>query len=185
MCLSLRWATIRTSPVGIPNNWYQSTWFKVVFDFLLKNKSCQNCVLTIPLCRGGRDEATGENGVKIGRRKTAARAGEETAQSACHVSASQQTRQRKSADTSATVNRHIIDQSADTSAKWDPPATSLVASRAELEPSREPRDRIQCSWFYMQPDLRLNLSRWSGQNCFWSNLSRLKCDLDDLKLVSS
>ena len=35
---------------------------------LLKNKNCQNCVLTIPLCRGGRDEATGENGVKIGRR---------------------------------------------------------------------------------------------------------------------
>jgi hypothetical protein len=35
---------------------------------LLKNESCQNCVLTIPLCRGGRDEATGENGVKIGRR---------------------------------------------------------------------------------------------------------------------
>ena len=35
---------------------------------LLKNENCQNCVLTIPLCRGGRDEATGENGVKIGRR---------------------------------------------------------------------------------------------------------------------
>ena len=40
----------------------------VVFDFLLKNKSCQNCVLTIPLCRGGRDEATVENHVKNGRR---------------------------------------------------------------------------------------------------------------------
>jgi hypothetical protein len=35
---------------------------------LLKNENCQNCVLTIPLCRGGRDEATGENGVKIERR---------------------------------------------------------------------------------------------------------------------
>jgi len=35
---------------------------------LLKNESCQNYVLTIPLCRGGRDEATGKNGVKIGRR---------------------------------------------------------------------------------------------------------------------
>jgi hypothetical protein len=32
---------------------------------LIKNESCQNCVLTIPLCRGGRDEATGENGVEI------------------------------------------------------------------------------------------------------------------------
>jgi hypothetical protein len=52
----------------IPNNWYQSIWFKVVFDFLFKNKSCQNYVLTIPLCRGGRDEATGEKGVEIGRR---------------------------------------------------------------------------------------------------------------------
>jgi hypothetical protein len=37
-------------------------------------------------------------------------------------------------------------QSADTSAPWDPPATSSAASRAEFEPSREPRDRIQCSW---------------------------------------
>ena len=34
------------------------------------------------------------------------------------------------------------------------------------EPSREPRDRILCSRVYVQPDLRLNLSRWSGQNCF-------------------
>ena len=33
---------------------------------LLKNQSCQNCVLTIPLCRGGRDEATVENRVEIG-----------------------------------------------------------------------------------------------------------------------
>ena len=53
---------------GIPNNWYQNRWFKVVFDFFLKNESCQNCVLTIPLCRGGRDEATGANGIEIGRR---------------------------------------------------------------------------------------------------------------------
>jgi hypothetical protein len=51
-----------------PNNWYQSVWFKGVFVFCSKNKSSQNGVLTIPLCRGGRDEATGENGVKIGRR---------------------------------------------------------------------------------------------------------------------
>jgi hypothetical protein len=47
----------------------------------LKNESCQNCVLTIPLCRGGRDEATVENRVAIGRRKpphAPSRAGEET-----------------------------------------------------------------------------------------------------------
>jgi len=41
---------------------------------LLKNKSCQNCVLTIPLCRGGRDEATGENQEEIRRRKRLSRA---------------------------------------------------------------------------------------------------------------
>ena len=49
---------------------------------LLKNESCQNCVLTIPLCRGGRDEATVESRVEIGRQKpphAQARAGEETA----------------------------------------------------------------------------------------------------------
>jgi len=39
--LSLLWATISTPPVrawgaGIPNNWYQSTWFKGVFDFAQK-----------------------------------------------------------------------------------------------------------------------------------------------------
>jgi hypothetical protein len=36
---------------------------------LLKNESCQNYVLTIPLCRGGRDEATVENRVEIRGRK--------------------------------------------------------------------------------------------------------------------
>jgi hypothetical protein len=36
--LNLQWATIRTSPVGIPNNWYQSLWFKMVFDFCPKIK---------------------------------------------------------------------------------------------------------------------------------------------------
>jgi hypothetical protein len=54
--------------VGIPNNWYQSHGLKGCL-ILLKNESCRNCVLTIPLCRGGRDEATVENRVEIGRRK--------------------------------------------------------------------------------------------------------------------
>jgi hypothetical protein len=36
--LSLQWANIRTSPVEIPYNWYQSWWFKVVFDFCSKMK---------------------------------------------------------------------------------------------------------------------------------------------------
>jgi hypothetical protein len=39
-------------------------------------------------------------------------------------------------------------------------------SRFEAEPSREPRDKILCSRVYVQPDLRLNLGRSSGQNCF-------------------
>ncbi|KAI5605844.1 hypothetical protein BDE02_01G380000 [Populus trichocarpa] len=39
-------------------------------------------------------------------------------------------------------------------------------SRIGAEPSREPRDKILCSRVYMQPDLRLNLGRSSGQNCF-------------------
>jgi hypothetical protein len=49
---------------------------------LLKNESCQNCVLTIPLYRGGRDEATVENRIEIGSRKrphAPSRAGEVTA----------------------------------------------------------------------------------------------------------
>jgi len=35
---SLQWANIRTSLVAIPYNWYQSIWFKVVFDFCSKIK---------------------------------------------------------------------------------------------------------------------------------------------------
>ena len=49
---------------------------------LLKNENCQNYVLTIPLCRGGRDEVTVENRVEIGRQKrpyAPSRAGEVTA----------------------------------------------------------------------------------------------------------
>jgi len=73
-------------------------------------------------------------------------------------------------DMSSYSQQHVIVQSS----QWDPPATSPDASRAkssrvrraELEPSREPRDRIQCSWAYLQPDMRLNLGRLSGQNCF-------------------
>jgi hypothetical protein len=57
---------------------------------LLKNKSCQNCVLTIPLCRGGRDEHTGENRVKIGHRTWlhAPTSRLATRADACHASSS-------------------------------------------------------------------------------------------------
>ena len=39
-------------------------------------------------------------------------------------------------------------------------------SRFGAEPSQDPRDKILCSGVYVQPDLRLNLGRSSGQNCF-------------------
>jgi hypothetical protein len=57
---------------------------------LLKNEICQNCVFTIQLCRGGRDQATVENDVEIGRRNrhhAASRAGE-VAGHASHASSS-------------------------------------------------------------------------------------------------
>jgi hypothetical protein len=38
-------------------------------------------------------------------------------------------------------------------------------SRAEVSRA-QPRDKILCSGVYVQPDLRLNLGRTSGQNCF-------------------
>jgi hypothetical protein len=62
-------------------------------------------------------------------------------------------------------------ESADTSAHWDPHSTSSAASRAKpshfgAESRLEPSNRIQCSWSYVQPDLRLNLGHSSGQNCF-------------------
>jgi len=40
------------------------------------------------------------------------------------------------------------------------------AEPSGAEPSREPRDKILCSRVYVQPDLRLNLGRWSSQNRF-------------------
>jgi hypothetical protein len=55
----------------------------------------------------------------------------------------------------------------DTSSMWVPHATSPDASRVESSRvGAEPRDKILCSRVYVQPDLRLNLGRSSGQNCF-------------------
>jgi hypothetical protein len=61
--LSLKWAIIRTSPVRIPNNWYQSIWFKVVFDFCSKMKVVK--MVFWPYHRV--DKHTGENNAKIKR----------------------------------------------------------------------------------------------------------------------
>jgi hypothetical protein len=72
--LTLRRATISTPPVRAwgsrdsPTIGIRAHGLKGCL-ILLKNKSCQNCVLTIPLYRGGRDEATVENRVEIGRQK--------------------------------------------------------------------------------------------------------------------
>jgi len=153
---------------------------------LLKNESCQNCILTIPLCRWGRDEATGENRVKIGRRNSPhapSRVGEVTAHA--HRLAPRVTRvffTRMSWPNPNTrwpnprarpgwvwrhhvqLACHVSDQSPDTSAQWDSPATSSASSRVELsrlwaKPSREPMEKILCNGVYVQPDLRLNLGR--------------------------
>ena len=183
---------------------------------LLKNKSCQTGVLTIPLYRGGRDEATGENGVKIGRRtwphspSLSGRAfaharrraphvffarmgwpypntswpdphgwpGYEWRQhdiivmSACTVGMPGMTSAWCKCDVSM-HSRHAMSADTSSSSQHDmaSPRHRLVISRepsrAECaEPSREPRDRIQCSGSYVQPDLRLNLGRSSGHNCF-------------------
>jgi len=47
-----------------------------------------------------------------------------------------------------------------------PTSHVIATSRAVLELSRELREKILCSRVYVQPDLRLNLGRSSGQNCF-------------------
>ena len=160
---------------------------------MLKNESCQNCVSTIPLCRGGRDEATGENGIEIGRRNhpyAPARllATRTDTRHASHASSSPGWADptRLPDDPTHVPNpdeKDVIMASAcpvgkpcqrpvsDMSAQWDPPPTSSDVSRVEpscvgAEPRREPRDTILCSGVYVQPDLRLNLGRSSGQNCF-------------------
>jgi len=188
---------------------------------LLKNESCQNCVLTIPLCRGGRDEATGKNGVKIGRRTwshspslsgrafaharrraprvprvffarmgwpnpntswpdphgwlgyewrqhdiivmSACTVGMPGMTSAwCNCDVSMHSRHARSLDTSST-SQQTRQQSGTHLPHHQPRAEP---SRFEAEPSREPRDKFLCSRVYVQPDLRLNLGRSSGQNCF-------------------
>ena len=159
---------------------------------MLKNKSCQNYVLTIPLCRGGRDEATVENRVKIRRRKrphAPARwlATRTDARHASHASSSpgwaDPTRildnpthvpDPDKDDVIMTpvhiVSMHVSAQSADTSSSSQHAmsASSHLTRHQRgptchvisLEPSRaEPRDKILCNGVYVQPDLRLNLSR--------------------------
>jgi len=186
--LSLQWVTIRTSPIEIPNNWYQSIWFKVVFDFFPKMKVVK--MMFWPYHYVEEEERstlvkTTQNS-DVGHDRTCQHARERrlpTRADAPHASSSlgwaDLTRipddlihvtDLEYDDVNITqLWRHhaqLACHVSDTSAQWDPPTTSSVVSRAALEPSRELRDRIQCSWSYVQSDLRLNQGRSLGQNCF-------------------
>jgi len=62
-------------------------------------------------------------------------------------------------------SRHAMSAATSSAASRAKPSR-VEPSRCEAEPSRELRDKILCSRVYVQPDLRLNLGRSSGQNCF-------------------
>jgi len=180
---------------------------------LLKTKSCQNCVLTIPLCRGGRDEATVENRVEIGRRTpphAPSRAGEETAHphrraprvtrvfftrmgwpdpntswpdprsrpgwvwrhpdiimTLVYIVSTQSSYMSVSSQHAMSSSRHQTRRHCGTHLPRHQTWAELSwAEPSWAEPSHELREKILCSGVYVQPDLRLNLGRSSGQNCF-------------------
>jgi len=213
--LSLQWANIRTSPVGIPYNWYQSLVWSGVW-FLLKNESCQNCVLTIPPCRGGTDEATGENDVKIGRRtwphspSLSSKAFAHAHRRAPRVFFTQMgwpdpnTRWPDPCDWPGYRWRQhdvVVTSSCTVGMPCQRPVSCHVSTMgptchiisrepSQAEPSRfwaEPRTEGEDS---VQQSLHATGSKIESgplirPELFWSNLSRLKCDLDDFRLVSS
>jgi hypothetical protein len=189
--LSLQWANIRTSPIGIPNNWYQNIWFKVVFDFCSKikmvkivfwpyqcveeeetkllmkttSKSDVGNVLTRRHCRWScwpRAQTRATRHTRLLRPDGLTRPECQTTWPMCQTRIRMTSPWRQHAQLAC----HVSVQSASTSSNWDPPDTSADTSRAELESSREPRDMIQCSGSYVQPDLWLNLGRSLGQHCF-------------------
>jgi len=176
---------------GIPNNCYQSIWFKVVFDFCSKMKVVKivfwqyHCVKeeeTKPLVKTALKSDVG-NVLTRHHAPTRLLAMRPDARHASHTSSSpgwadptmwltriRMTSAWHKCDVSM-HSRHAMSTSSQLTRQHNgthlprhqPQAES---SRAELELSREPRDRIQCSWSYVQSDLRLNLGRSSGQNCF-------------------
>jgi hypothetical protein len=174
--LSLQRAIIRTSPAGIPNNWYKSIWFKVVFNFCPKIKVvkmvfwpyyCEEEEETSTLVK-----TTQKSDIEHDRtclRGVYPRAQMHPTRLLCQDGLTQPEYQTTRPMcmtwmrmTSAWRNCYVSDQSADMSAQWVPHATSSASSRAGFEP----RDRIQCGWSYVQEDVRLNMGRWLGQNCF-------------------
>jgi hypothetical protein len=75
------------------------------------------------------------------------------------------------------ISLHISDQSAYTSAQWDPPAISSTASRTELSRA-ELRAEGQDLVLLILGATRVEIEYGSliRPKLFWSNLSRLKCD---------
>ena len=174
---------------------------------MLKNKSCQNCVLTIPLCRGGRDEATGEKDIKIGPR-TWPHAPSRSGESSAHA-------RRRSArvffarmgwpDPNTRWPTRIMMTSS--SRKHDAIMHSWHAMSASSQltrqhsgthlPRNQPRAelrRAKLSWAEGEDSVQRSLRATGSEiesrplirpELFWSNLSHLKCDLDDFRLVSS
>ena len=125
---------------------------------MLKNKSCQNCVLTIPLCRGGRDKTTSENGVKM-RRQTWPHSPSLSGKASAPDGL---TRPMWIVTWWTVACRGWCQPDAMMTSAWHWPVNiyvSIVGPTCHVI-------RIQCSWSYVQPDLRLNLSRLLGQNCF-------------------
>jgi hypothetical protein len=111
----------------------------------LKNERCQNCVLTIPSCRRGRDEAIGENRIKIRCRTCLHEPASRLATRAMRFLRSDGLTRPECQTTGPTwltwikmtslwrqhaqLACHVSAQSA----QWDPPATS---SSNRVEPSR-------------------------------------------------
>jgi hypothetical protein len=146
----------------ITNNWYQSIWFKVVFDFCSKMKVVKimfwpyHCVEeeeTKPLVKtasksGFENVLTRHHAPArlLAMRHTRLLHLDELTLPECQTTRPTcQTRIRMTSSwhnhdasmhswhaMSSSVSSHVIVQSADTSSLWDPPATSSATSRAEL-----------------------------------------------------
>jgi len=132
---SFQWTNIRISPVGIPFNWYQSWWFKVVFDFCSKMKVVKIVFWpyhyveeeeTKPLVKTASKSNVGHGHT----RHHAPVSHLPTRADAPHASSSPgwanptHVTDPDKDDINMNSACHVSDQSADTSAQWDPLATS-------------------------------------------------------------
>jgi hypothetical protein len=160
---------------------------------LLKNENCQNGVFTIPLWRGRRDTTlvkTAQNS-DVGHGYTHRRGGYPRAPTRAtrllrpngltrpEYQLTQPTWLTCMMMTSAWCNYGVImhcGMPCQRPVSWHVstmgPTNHVISrepaglSRVEFELSREPRDRIECRWSYVQPVLKLNLGYSSSQNCF-------------------